>query len=78
MSGPWTFTATFSPCSAAITASTVPSPPSATGTLEHSHSPNTSRAALLSNSAVFPLVRLPLKESDANKSCIWFSPYIFI
>ena len=69
--GPCTVTVTAFASEEASTASTVPSPPSASGMLTVSTSPNTSRAAAPSSSAVREESRLPLNESLANTSFIF-------
>ena len=69
-SGPCTFTEILLPPAASVTASAVPSPPSATSTPIHSHPGKISRAACVSSSAVLREERDPLKESDANKNFI--------
>ncbi len=63
------------PCVAAVTASTVPSPPSATGRLMQVQLPNTSFAAFVSSTAVSLLDRLPLKLSETNNSLILPPPF---
>ena len=64
------------PPAAAITASVVPSPPSAISTQAHLQAGKTSYAAWASNSAVLRDVRVPLNESDANRNFMPILPPI--
>ena len=77
-SGPVTSTRTISPARPSASASTVPSPPSASGKICAVLSGKTARMALATMAPASMDETLPLNESMAMTKCFGFMPFTFV